>query len=125
MVVYKVYNGWWCHYNTSVRYLQGTTISDTVVEPYNATPVVHQLVANTDECMVFKDIGFHFFMVGFEPLTSIGSQQYRALTVPKLIYQMWDSMKKICVVNPHHGYYLTASTTRSTMQPVIEKPYTS
>merc|ERR1712100_738640 len=27
----------------------------------------------------------HFFMVGFAPLTSRGSQQYRALTVPELV----------------------------------------
>merc|ERR1711937_568057 len=26
----------------------------------------------------------HFFMIGFAPLTSRGSQQYRALTVPEL-----------------------------------------
>ena len=26
--------------------------------------------------------GLHFFMTGFAPLTSRGSQQYRALTVP-------------------------------------------
>ncbi|PKA52485.1 Tubulin beta-1 chain [Apostasia shenzhenica] len=111
-------------------------VSDTVVEPYNATLSVHQLVENADECMVLDnealyDICFrtlklttpsfgdlnhlisatmsgvtcclrfpgqlnsdlrklavnlipfprlHFFMVGFAPLTSRGSQQYRALT---------------------------------------------
>merc|ERR1711927_57776 len=33
----------------------------------------------------------HFFMVGFTPLTSRGSQQYRALTVPELTQQMWDA----------------------------------
>ncbi|VAI55882.1 unnamed protein product [Triticum turgidum subsp. durum] len=119
-------------------------VSDTVVEPYNATLSVHQLVENADECMVLDnealyDICFrtlklatptfgdlnhlisatmsgvtcclrfpgqlnsdlrklavnlipfprlHFFMVGFAPLTSRGSQQYRALTVPELTQQM-------------------------------------
>ena len=29
-------------------------VSDTVVEPYNATLSVHQLVENADECMVRK-----------------------------------------------------------------------
>ena len=29
----------------------------------------------------------HFFMIGFAPLTSRGSQQYRALTVPELTQQ--------------------------------------
>merc|ERR1712013_653196 len=113
-------------------------VSDTVVEPYNATLSVHQLVENADEVQVVDnealyDICFrtlklttptygdlnhlvsaavsgvtcclrfpgqlnsdlrkfatnlvpfprlHFFMVGFAPLTSRGSQQYRALTVP-------------------------------------------
>ena len=32
----------------------------------------------------------HFFMNGFAPLTSRGSQQYRALTVPELTQQMFD-----------------------------------
>merc|ERR1712051_1104617 len=35
----------------------------------------------------------HFFMVGFAPLTSRGSQQYRALTVPELTQQMFDARK--------------------------------
>ncbi|PPS17376.1 hypothetical protein GOBAR_AA03205 [Gossypium barbadense] len=30
-------------------------VSDTVVEPYNATLSVHQLVENTDECMVLDN----------------------------------------------------------------------
>jgi tubulin beta len=33
----------------------------------------------------------HFFMIGFSPLTSRGSQQYRALTVPELTQQMFDA----------------------------------
>ncbi|KAH8094421.1 hypothetical protein JL720_4422 [Aureococcus anophagefferens] len=113
-------------------------VADTVVEPYNATLSVHQLVENSDQCFTLDnealyDICFrtlklttptygdlnhliaaalcgttcslrfpgqlncdlrklavnmvpfprlHFFMVGFAPLTSRGSQQYRALTVP-------------------------------------------
>merc|ERR1719484_119222 len=100
-------------------------VSDTVVEPYNCTLSVHQLVENSDEsfCLdneAFYDIcfrtlklttptygdlnhlvsaglsgvtcclrfpGLHFFMNGFAPLTSRGSQQYRALTVPELTQQ--------------------------------------
>ena len=38
----------------------------------------------------------HFFMPGFAPLTSRGSQQYRALTVPELTQQMFDA-KNMCV----------------------------
>ncbi|KAK7274729.1 hypothetical protein RIF29_15826 [Crotalaria pallida] len=145
--------------------LQGFQVSDTVVEPYNATLSVHQLVENADECMVLDnealyDICFrtlklttpsfgdlnhlisatmsgvtcclrfpgqlnfdlrklavnlipfprlHFFMVGFAPLTSRGSQQYRALTVPELTQQMWDAKNMMCAADPRHGRYLTAS----------------
>jgi len=41
----------------------------------------------------------HFFMVGFTPLTSRGSQQYRALSVPELTQQMWDAKNMMC--GPH------------------------
>lgn len=51
----------------------------------------------------------HFFMVGFAPLTSRGSQQYRSLTVPELTQQMWDAKNMMCAADPRHGRYLTAS----------------
>ena len=38
----------------------------------------------------------HFFMNGFAPLTSRGSQQYRALTVPELTQQMFDAKNMMC-----------------------------
>merc|ERR1712007_248664 len=140
-------------------------VSDTVVEPYNATLSVHQLVENADECMVVDnealyDICFrtlklttptygdlnhlvsaalsgvtcclrfpgqlnsdlrklavnlvpfprlHFFMMGFAPLTSRGSQQYRALTVPELTQQVFDAKNMMCAADPRHGRYLTAA----------------
>merc|ERR1712033_119809 len=121
-----------------------------VVEPYNATLSVHQLVENADEVMVIDnealyDICFrtlklttptygdlnhlvsaaisgitcclrfpgqlnsdlrklavnlvpfprlHFFMAGFAPLTSRGSQQYRALTVAAM-FRGRMSMKEV------------------------------
>ncbi|XP_057802404.1 tubulin beta-1 chain-like [Salvia miltiorrhiza] len=34
-------------------------VSDTVVEPYNATLSVHQLVENADECMVLDNEGLY------------------------------------------------------------------
>jgi hypothetical protein len=52
----------------------------------------------------------HFFMTGFAPLTSHSSQQYRALTVPELIQQMFDAKNMMCASDPRHGRYLTAST---------------
>merc|ERR1712057_26630 len=125
-------------------------VSDTVVEPYNCTLSVHQLVENSDFSFALDnealyDICFrtlklttptygdlnhlvsaglsgitcsirfpgqlncdlrklgtnmvpfprlHFFMNGFAPLTSRGSQQYRALTVPELTQQMFNVQNK-------------------------------
>merc|ERR1712130_981680 len=140
-------------------------VSDTVVEPYNATLSVHQLVENTDKtyCIdneALYDICFrtlklttptygdlnhlvsltmsgvttclrfpgqlnadlrklavnmvpfprlHFFMPGFAPLTARGSQQYRALTVPELTQQMFDSKNMMAACDPRHGRYLTVA----------------
>jgi tubulin beta len=140
-------------------------VSDTVVEPYNTTLSVHQLVENSDESMcvdnealydicfrtlklttpTFGDLNhlvsavmsgvtcclrfpgqlnsdlrklavnlvpfprLHFFMMGFAPLTSRGSQQYRALTVPELTQQMFDAKNMMQAADPRHGRYLTAS----------------
>ena len=140
-------------------------VSDTVVEPYNATLSVHQLVENTDEtyCIdneALYDICFrtlklttptygdlnhlvsatmsgvttclrfpgqlnadlrklavnmvpfprlHFFMPGFAPLTSRGSQQYRALTVPELTQQIFDAKNMMAACDPRHGRYLTVA----------------
>ena len=50
-----------------------------------------------------------FFMTGFTPLTSRGSQQYRALTVPEFTQQMFDPKNIMCATDPSHGCYLTAS----------------
>ncbi|CAN0335642.1 unnamed protein product, partial [Ectocarpus sp. 4 AP-2014] len=51
----------------------------------------------------------HFFMIGFAPLTSRGSQQYRALTVPELTQQCFDSKNMMCAADPRHGRYLTCA----------------
>jgi tubulin beta len=51
----------------------------------------------------------HFFMISFAPLTSRGSQQYRALTVPELTQQMFDAKNMMCASDPRHGRYLTAA----------------
>ncbi|XP_061589158.1 tubulin beta chain-like [Cololabis saira] len=140
-------------------------VSDTVVEPYNATLSVHQLVENTDEtyCIdneALYDICFrtlklttptygdlnhlvsatmsgvttclrfpgqlnadlrklainmvpfprlHFFMPGSAPLTSRGSQRYRALSVPELTQQMFDAKNMMAACDPRHGRYLTVA----------------
>ena len=51
----------------------------------------------------------HFFLVGFSPLTSRGSQQYRALTVPELTQQLFDAKNMMAASDPRHGRYLTAA----------------
>jgi len=51
----------------------------------------------------------HFFMIGFAPLTSRGSQVFRALTVPELTQQMFDAKNMMCASDPRHGRYLTAA----------------
>ena len=139
-------------------------VSDTVVEPYNATLSVHQLVENTDEtyCIdneALYDICFrtlqlnsshwhlnhlvsatmsgvttclrfpgqlnadlrklavnmvpfprlHFFIPGFAPLTSCGSQQYHALTIPELTQQMFDAKNMMAACDSRHGRYLTVA----------------
>merc|ERR1712062_501743 len=153
---------------------------DTVVEPYNATLSVHQLVENTDETFCIDnealyDICFrtlklttptygdlnhlvsatmsgvttclrfpgqlnadlrklpvnmvpfprlHFFMPGFAPLTSRGSQQYRALTVPELTQQMFDAKNMMAACDPRHGRYLTVAAMfrgRMSMKEVDEQ----
>jgi tubulin beta len=48
-------------------------------------------------------------MVGYAPLTSRGSQQYRALTVPELTQQCFDSKNMMCAADPRHGRYLTCA----------------
>ena len=140
-------------------------VSDTVVEPYNATLSIHQLVENAEQCFALDnealyDICFrtlklanpsygdlniliaaaitgttcslrfpgqlncdlrklavnmipfprlHFFLVGFAPLTSRTSQDYRILTVPELTAQAFDAKNMMCAADPRHGRYLTCA----------------
>lgn len=51
----------------------------------------------------------HFFMPGFAPLTSKGSQQYRAVTVAELTAQMFDAKNMMAACDPRHGRYLTVA----------------
>uniref|UniRef100_A0A4W3JTM3 Tubulin beta chain n=1 Tax=Callorhinchus milii TaxID=7868 RepID=A0A4W3JTM3_CALMI len=51
----------------------------------------------------------HFFMPGFAPLTSRGSQQYCTLTVPELTQQMFDPRNMMTACDPRHGQYLTVA----------------
>ena len=51
----------------------------------------------------------HFFMVGFAPLTPRGSHQFRALSVPELTQQMFDSKNMMAASDPRQGRYLTVA----------------
>jgi len=140
-------------------------VSDTVVEPYNATLSVHQLVENADQCFALDnealyDICFrtlkltnpsyadlnmlianaiigttcslrfpgqlncdlrklavnmvpfprlHFFLVGYAPITSKISQEYRVLSVQELTAQAFDAKNMMCAADPRHGRYLTCA----------------
>ncbi|XP_030664571.1 tubulin beta-8 chain-like isoform X3 [Nomascus leucogenys] len=156
--------------------LPSPKVSDTVVEPYNATLSVHQLIENADEtfcidnealydicsrtlklptptygdlnhlvsatmsgvttCLRFPGqlnvdlrklamnmVPFprlHFFLPGFAPLTSRGSQQYRALTVAELTQQMFDAKNMMAACDPRHGRYLTAAAIFRGRMPMRE-----
>ena len=66
----------------------------------------------------------HFFIPGFAPLTSRGSQQYRALTVPELTQQMFDAKNMMAACDPRHGRYLTVAAVfrgRMSMKEVDEQ----
>uniref|UniRef100_A0A2I3RT19 Tubulin beta chain n=1 Tax=Pan troglodytes TaxID=9598 RepID=A0A2I3RT19_PANTR len=156
--------------------LPSPKVSDTMVDPYNATLSVHQLIENVDEtfcidnealydicsrtlklptptygdlnhlvsgtmsgvttCLRFPGqlnadlrklavnmVPFprlHFFMPGFAPLTSRGSQQYRALTVAELTQQMFDAKNMMAACDPRHGCYLTAAAIFRGRMPMRE-----
>ncbi|KAB0401984.1 hypothetical protein E2I00_014402 [Balaenoptera physalus] len=110
-------------------------VSDTVVEPYNAihqlltTPTygdLNHLISGTmcgvttclrfpgqlsaDLCKLAGNMmpfpRLHFFMPGFAPLTSRGSQQCWALTVPELTWKVFDARNMMAACHPRHGGYL-------------------
>jgi tubulin beta len=63
-------------------------------------------------------------MPGFAPLTSRGSSQYRALTVPELTQQMFDAKNMMAACDPRHGRYLTVAAMfrgRMSMKEVDEQ----
>ena len=149
----------------SVSVLPSPKVSDTIVEPYNATLSIHSLIEKIDNVKVIDNealydicfstlklttptygdlnhlvstvmsgvtrslrfpgqlysdlrklvvnlvsfIRLHFNMVGFAPLSSRGSLQYRALTVPELTQQMLDAKNMMSECDPRHGRYLTAT----------------
>jgi tubulin beta len=51
----------------------------------------------------------HFFVVGFAPLTPSGSHQFRTLSVPELVQQMFDAKNMMAALDPRQGRYLTVA----------------
>ncbi|XP_032003735.1 tubulin beta-8 chain-like isoform X7 [Hylobates moloch] len=62
----------------------------------------------------------HFFMPGFAPLTSRGSQQYWVLTVAELTQQMFDAKNMMVACEPCHGRYLMAGAIFMGCMPMRE-----
>lgn len=67
----------------------------------------------------------HFFMPGFALLTSRGSLQYRAISVPELTQQMFGAKNMVAAAfDPQHGCYPTVTAVfcgRMSMQEVDEQ----
>ncbi|XP_030672921.1 tubulin beta-7 chain-like isoform X3 [Nomascus leucogenys] len=66
----------------------------------------------------------HFFMPGFAPLTSRGSQQDRALTVLELTQQVFNAKNMMAACDLRHGRYLTVAAVfrgRMSMKEVDEQ----
>ncbi|CAB1432369.1 unnamed protein product [Pleuronectes platessa] len=100
-------------------------VSDTVVEPYNAHLSVHSCHhERVTTCLRFPgqlNADLRKLAVNMvpspgctsscrlAPLTSRGSQQYRALTVPELTQQMFDAKNMMAACDPRHGRYLTVA----------------
>uniref|UniRef100_A0A915N6G2 Tubulin beta chain n=1 Tax=Meloidogyne javanica TaxID=6303 RepID=A0A915N6G2_MELJA len=92
-------------------------VSDTVVEPYNATLSVHQLVENTDEtyCIdneALYDICFRTLKLTnptYSDLNHLGSAAYHAQNVSELTKQMFDAKNMMAACDPRHGRYLTVA----------------
>jgi tubulin beta len=51
----------------------------------------------------------HFFLVGYAPITSKVSEDYRVLTVQELTTQAFDAKNMMCAADPRHGRYLTCA----------------
>ena len=57
-------------------------VSDTVVEPYNATLSVHQLVENADECMVLDNEALYDICFRTLKLTNPSCKFHQLLYIP-------------------------------------------
>ena len=51
----------------------------------------------------------YFFITDFAPLMAHGSQQCRAVTIPELMQQMFDTKNMMAALDPRHDRYLIVS----------------
>ncbi|KAG5457835.1 MAG: Tubulin/FtsZ, GTPase domain-containing protein, partial [Olpidium bornovanus] len=51
----------------------------------------------------------HFFSVGYAPLTARASQNYRAVSVPELVSQIFSPENMMSAADPRHGRYLSCT----------------
>ncbi|KAL1445210.1 hypothetical protein MTO96_045145, partial [Rhipicephalus appendiculatus] len=99
-------------------------VSDTVVEPYNATLSIYQLVENTDETFCIDnealyDICFRTLKLTtptYGDLNHLVSSTMSgvttclsALTVAELTQQMFEAKNMMAACDPRHGRYLTVA----------------
>uniref|UniRef100_A0A2K6PEV9 Tubulin beta chain n=1 Tax=Rhinopithecus roxellana TaxID=61622 RepID=A0A2K6PEV9_RHIRO len=123
------------------RILPSPNVSDTVVEPYNATLSVHQLIEN-DICSrtlklptpTYGDLN-HLVSATMSGVTMClrfpgqlnadlrklaVNMQYRALTVAELTQQMFDARNMMATCDPRHGHYLTGAAIFRGRMPMRE-----
>lgn len=78
-------------------------VSDTVVEPYNATLSVHQLVENADECMVLDNEALYDICFRTLKLTT-PSCMIQTLLILKIL-QICSFLFSFLVLNWHSLFY--------------------
>uniref|UniRef100_A0A094ZJ15 Tubulin beta chain n=1 Tax=Schistosoma haematobium TaxID=6185 RepID=A0A094ZJ15_SCHHA len=112
-------------------------VSDAVVEPYNATLSVHQLVENTDETFCIDNEALYDICFRTLKLTNptygdlnhlvsatMSGVTYPSLTGPELTQQMFDAKNMMAACDPRHGRYLTVAAIfrgRMSMKEVDEQ----
>ncbi|NWV72182.1 TBB7 protein, partial [Malurus elegans] len=102
-------------------------VSDTVVEPYNATLSVHQLVENTDETYCIDNEALYDICFRTLKLTTPTYGDLNHLvsaTMSGLTQQVSDAKNMMAACDPRHGRYLTVAAVfrgRMSMKEVDEQ----
>ncbi|CAH1108866.1 unnamed protein product [Psylliodes chrysocephalus] len=78
-------------------------VSDTVVEPYNATLAITNLIHNSDETYNIDNEALH-------DICFRGNQPYKDITVSDIIRQLFDARNMMAACDPRKGKYLTVTS---------------